>query len=502
MPVRLRHLASASILLQPSASFHLYDNTSSDSSAAPLTKGIFLSTARDDAATEVAELEANLQAGLSDDMMFRLHGHSPNSSDASGLTDEGAPHNTPLVDNGVFARGILNGSRTMEQEHSAFVHISRHASLANATIEVEIPTTTTIGWVYAWMFVPLVTGWTLYELSGRPVSWYMLLLPLTLCAMVVAQDLVNQALSVVMDAPNAITSIQSTCMALLLGFWSLAAERDSMFVSNLQRLTPWLAVALAFVLYQIVNHLVSYWCSLSERVVVTNLCPVFSMILEATVMPSRLQVQSSIGKRCSLGCMLCGALCFGAAYSNFSREGIAAASILVFVTVPYRLVQRRCLVDALSVPVPLLAGLDGLFLAIPSSVIASTQLENYSASLIAWGSNGTIMPMLALSVGAFTGTHVCGLLLLRVGSATSYLVFHNFANFLVVFLGIMFFKDGVLGSPTAMVGLIMSLCGGLWYALEASVNSAPASCSEKSKCHEDSNINHQVRAATASGAAK
>merc|ERR1719507_1203302 len=94
-----------------------------------------------------------------------------------------------------------------------------------------------------------------------------------------------------MGSPMAITAIQALGCFIGTGLWTACLQnRESLLSSKpWTALTRWMPAALAFVAYQLVNHEVSYACSLSERVVFMNLTPVITFMLEMVIMPPHLR---------------------------------------------------------------------------------------------------------------------------------------------------------------------------------------------------------------------
>jgi len=346
----------------------------------------------------------------------------------------------------------------------------------NATgVALDVASPNVIVSVYLLMYVPIGMGWMALWKYGSQEVHYMIMLPITLCTLIVGLDLINQSLSIVMDSPMAITSIQGAALALITAVWTLTSERQrpSVESSMMWPLLMWMLVATMFTLFQLINHQVSYWCSLSERTVFTNLCPVASMFVEVTCMPKNIKVAVTFWNKMALATMVLGAVLYSIQYPDFTPSGVLFACLMVAVIIPYRLLQRWLLAKCTTLPLPLLAFCDGVFLVVPSSIISATQQSHFWGAWASWFSHPSICLMLLLSLVTFTGNHVCGLMMLRLGSATNYLVFHNLANFLVVILGILFFHDDISSSPLELTGLFISLAGGLWYAAEAQRKHVP-----------------------------
>eukprot|EP00413_Alexandrium_margalefii_P041346 CAMPEP_0204589974 /NCGR_PEP_ID=MMETSP0661-20131031/49522_1 /ASSEMBLY_ACC=CAM_ASM_000606 /TAXON_ID=109239 /ORGANISM="Alexandrium margalefi, Strain AMGDE01CS-322" /LENGTH=200 /DNA_ID=CAMNT_0051599959 /DNA_START=14 /DNA_END=616 /DNA_ORIENTATION=- len=149
-------------------------------------------------------------------------------------------------------------------------------------------------------------------------------------------------------------------------------------------------------------------------------------------------------------------------------QGILVASLYAAVIIPYRVAQRWALSSSCrSFPVGFLAALDGFVLVTPSTAVAAGNGSDFKAILAAIFENPSILFLFFLTAATFIAVHLCGLLLMRVGSATSYLVFTNIASFIIVAISWLMFKENITQSPLMIVGLLLSLGGGLWYAVEA-----------------------------------
>merc|ERR1711920_771807 len=125
------------------------------------------------------------------------------------------------------------------------------------------------------------------------------------------------------------------------------------------------------------------------------------------------------------------------------------------------------LFESMALPIGLCASYDGLFLIVPSAIVSSVHSDvNFWAKWGRWFASPSVCLLLALSLLTFTANHCVSLVMLRAGSATNYLVMHNLANVLVVCMGIIFFHENDLSSPLMLIGIFMSLGGGIWYAFE------------------------------------
>lgn len=358
-------------------------------------------------------------------------------------------------------------------------------------VDIEIASPQVIVSVYLLLYVPLSMAWAAYFHYGSQEQHYRVLVPITMCSFVIGLDLVNQSLSALMKRPLAITAIQAGFMFIASGLCALLTQLHACFAKPSTKaeaeapqeplrfchflflLVRWFPAALWFVLYQLVNHEVSYACSLSERTVFLNLCPLFALFLEPLVMPARVEniINQSFPSRMALTTMAFGAVLYSLQDADFTTYGLIAACLLVVTIIPYRLLQRLLLVDCQEVSATCLCSFDGLMLLIPSGIIAWKSDDAFLYSMHVWINNPSIVLMLALSVFAFIGNHLGMLYVLKMNSATSGIVLNNMASFVVVFEGIVFFGDAVMGSTLSILGIAMSLLGGMWYAFDQSPKS-------------------------------
>eukprot|EP00439_Symbiodinium_sp_Y106_P083040 s8_g22.t2 len=372
------------------------------------------------------------------------------------------------------------------------VPVQPHNTFATA-VDVEIATPEIIVSVYLLLYVPLAMAWAYFAHYGYQEKHYLILVPFTLCAFTVGSDLVNQSLSTLTAAPMALTTIQAGFCFVITALWTLGCQVYASFAGRVSQaqdqsskvpselslyplscgslsypLLRWTPAALWFVAYQLINHEVSLYCSLSERTIFLNLCPLFALFIEPLVLPSNISrgFNVTFSSKMALITMAFGALLFSLQYPEFSANGARAAGLLVAVVLPYRLLQRMLLAECKEAPATLLCAFDGLLLTLPAGVLTTVNERFFLEAWNVWLHNPSIMLMLALSVFAFVGNHLAVLYLLKATSATSTLVFSNLSNFIVVFEGIVFFSDPVLQAPLVMAGIIFSLFGGVWYAVE------------------------------------
>jgi len=355
-------------------------------------------------------------------------------------------------------------------EKLPFADIKTTHVRGNTTIvEVKITTPNVIISTYLLMFVPLAMAWVMVLHYGLQETYFLLMLPLTLCVLIVGMDLVNQTLSILMDSPCAITLLQGLSMFVLTGIWTCFSEarQPSLSRDMCRPLASWSVVSATYAAYQLVTHSVSYYCSLSERTVFANLCPVTTLMIERMLMPPHARPETSFPARMALSAMVFGAMLFGIQYPRFTPRGVWSGGLLMVCTAFVRIVQRRFIVEyaPAKMPIASLAFWDSMAIVIPTLPITVAFQDALWSTCAEWLRRPTIVLLLVLSWANFAGCHLVSLKLLSVASATSFNVYDSISSFVKVLLGIVLFSDHV-GNPVVLAGLLISLGGGLWYASE------------------------------------
>lgn len=384
---------------------------------------------------------------------------------------------TPVVAQEVAAgnkstgNGTENVSEVVEEVSSPFVKVTDNITKETGETEIvaaSIASPSTILSTFILMYVPLAMAWSFYVHHGKQQVHFALLLPVTYCFIQVGQDLVNQSLAVALKSPMAITLLQGGAMMIISFVWMVTVELPEVVRLGMEPLRAWLPTALLFATYQLVNHLVWWRCSLSERTVFTNLTPAATLVFELLVLQPTTKggPPGSFRAKMALMLMVAGAVLFSIQYPDFTFAGISVASLMVITTIPYRLSQRFYFSQRPYMPIGTLCFIDSFILFGPAFAMSKSNLDHFWATLFMWFEQPSIVIMLISSIFAFTAHHVTSLMMLREGSATTYLVFNNLANFAVVGMGITFFGDHCMQTPLVITGLTISLGSGLWYAVE------------------------------------
>lgn len=370
-------------------------------------------------------------------------------------------------ENTTVQKKTVNITRQINATHSH----TQSINVTETVHTVDLDSSFHIVSIYLVLFVPVIFAWAYYVHHGMQAQHYLWLLPLTMCTMSIGQDLVNQSLTMILEAPNAISAIQGFSMTIATGLWLVFADLSALRKVHFHEISSWAPVAACFAVYQIMNHLGYATCSLSERIVITNLSPLISLLFERVAMPTNLKPDLSFGAKSALSLMAIGALLFGLQNPSFTPRGICVALLMLITTVPYRLGQRRFLAGGPDVPLSTLACIDGFVLGVPSVIISAVR-KIHLVSVMEASTEVPVMIMLSLSVATFVGLHICGLSMLRMGSATTYLVFSNVASLVTVALGIFFFGDKAFATALASIGLFANVASGIWYSAEVQIQSA------------------------------
>jgi len=323
-----------------------------------------------------------------------------------------------------------------------------------------------IATVFVVLMGPLVMCWLYMSVLGSLERHYAVLLPVTLVVFLIGFDTTNQSLSALTDTPLPLTAFHALCLWVSMAVWMVAFNWKEVREMDWRPLISWVAVMIFFMCYQMMNHLVSYFCSLSERTIFLNLCPVVSLALELSVMPPSIKPQATWKSKLALLLVAVGAVLFTVEKADFTTTSVWIVSAFVGVLIPYRMVQRWAVTSTVqNMPVSVLAGLDGLALFAPAAIAS---VPNAGVFLRQSFADPSAAFLAFLSAVCFIGVHLCGILMMRVGSATSYIVFSNMANFILVGVSFAIFNEDIFQSALMVTGLLLSLLSGFWYAWQVS----------------------------------
>jgi len=390
------------------------------------------------------------------------------STDDTGNETEKPEEKALAKENITVHKHTLNITRRMNSTHNE----TQNVKIKETIKTVDVASPFHIASIYMILFVPVLVAWALYYHHGQQAQHYMWLLPFTMCTMSIGQDLVNQSLTLILMAPNAITAIQAFSMSIGTCVWAVCmnwSDLRALSSRNFSKVTSWLGVAVFFSIYQVMNHLVYAMCSLSERTIITSLSPLVVLALERLIFSEALKPRVTFHGKIALALMVAGALLFSIQSPSFTLDGLGIASVLLLATVPYRLAQRQFLAEGPEFPLAVLACIDGFMLGVPSLSISAVRNGHLWTDFPAF-TETSICFMLGLSIVTFVGLHICTLAMLRLGSATTYLVFANVASLATIALGIFFFGDAALGTTLACIGLTTNVASGMWYSVEVQSN--------------------------------
>jgi len=336
------------------------------------------------------------------------------------------------------------------------------------TVILEVATPAEVITAHIIIFGPLLVAWIVFIHLGSQEKHESILLPLTLAATNVGVDMVNESLGVILESPAAVTAFQGLGMGLILLIWFVTMDTGCAKEVPRHCWWTWVLIAVVYSGYQLANHVAYDECSLSERTVFQNMCPVIAIIVEFVIMPAAMQPIKTFRSKLSLGCMVVGAVLFSIQTPKFSAPGVASGALLALTLVSARLMQRSFLGNADNLaPISALAGIDGFVLFVICFALSMSEILHFWNHMSGWTTDFSVMLMLGLSSVTSALGHVTALALLRKGSATTLLVYSNVNNFMDVLLGNLWFGDKVLVNPGATVGLGVSLLSGIWYSVEA-----------------------------------
>lgn len=385
-------------------------------------------------------------------------------------------HQPDLVSTRKLPSPLYKRIDELKDAQEAFVVVKSSAE----RISVEIAGPEDVTAIFLMIYVPVGVCWAAVLYHGTWAKHSMILLPLSFVATTIAFDVANESLSALMGAPMSITAFQALGLMLVTGIWVLVKELVYPFMSHevLQSLWKWTLVAVLFALYQLVNHLVSLYCSLSERAVFYSITPLAMVVAEHLFLPHGIKGHVSFNSKLAMSGMLLGAGLFASQYPDFTGVGVLSAIGMVAAVVPYRFFQRWNLAECIVAPLAVLGCYDGMVLFVPSFVLADVGLDTFWEDCRDWLADPSVAILMAQSVFAFTLGHILALALLRESSATALLVFYSVANGIILILGAIFFGDDIFGAFT-FTGIVLILVCGLWYSVDlymASQQPAAAAC--------------------------
>jgi len=408
------------------------------------------------------------------------HEEQNNDEEATGTRGQKTEGVNVTEQNAPFAHAVYtNVSMESDSPVPGRTEEKKHIS-----IQVDIASSNDIISVYLILYVPLVMAWVAWYHYGQQEVQYVYLLQFTFCTTGLGNVLVNQSLCILMRAPMALTCIQASSL-VVFGVpltWLLARGRrwEASEAENpadetekkgfFRILFDWSPAALCFAGFQLADHMLSFYTSLSERTVLSNLTPVLSLTIEAalvTLWASTRFEPSTFTERMSVAGITCGVVVFALQYPDFNVVGVQVALACGVMQLLYRMVQRTLLAKPWPIPITALVCYDGLVLVLPSFILSFFELpekETFSEVVKLWTTDDAIVIMILLSTVTFFAGHWSAICLLRVSSVTSALVLNNLANGLCVLSGIWFFGDSDFERPLAFVGILITIFGSMSYA--------------------------------------
>jgi hypothetical protein len=213
---------------------------------------------------------------------------------------------------------------------------------------------------------------------------YVGLLSLTIGVTHIGFAVVNASLGQIMQAPNAITSVQAAFCMLACGLWCFF--RGEAFPEGAWSKIVIFGCCCAYALYQIVQHELFHVATLTERVLYLNMASPSALVIELLVMPSILKPPVTFRSLSALVLLLSGLAIFcvnswkGIGFEQWvTIIGLSTA----FTSVVAKLSERTVLVSVCtSWPVAGLAFAEGLVMTIVTCALSFACEDNLVAS---WG---------------------------------------------------------------------------------------------------------------------
>mmetsp|Transcript_60884 Transcript_60884/g.113861 ORF Transcript_60884/g.113861 Transcript_60884/m.113861 type:complete len:501 (-) Transcript_60884:84-1586(-) len=366
------------------------------------------------------------------------------------------------------------------EQTAPFVHAAYQGSLGKPVeVKVEIATASEIVSIYLLLFVPLLMGWVYYWQSSsvglntveKQDALYQLLIQLSVGATSIGNVIANQSLCILTREPMALTFLQAMGLCLtgvVVSAGSVLCSKTKASRHALSGLCMWTPAAVAFCAYQLADHFLSNTSSISERTIVGNLGPVVGLMVEVSL-PGLFAVQrgdaASITSKMALFSTVFGATIFVLQDPDFNWIGIETSSIWCLSHIIYRLLQRALLGQLEETPVSWMLAWDGFLLCIPSLFMSGDTIASLWNSWQLWVTNSQVLILLLLSTLSFAAGHYVTICCLKSCSATLTMVIGNIATTLCLVQGILFFGDRDFQQPLTVVGMLINLFGGLWYAM-------------------------------------
>lgn len=375
-----------------------------------------------------------------------------------------------------------------------FVNVDPKTRIATQHISPEV--LRSIVYVHVWLGLPVLFLWTLKQ-SCPDIIWVQQsFLPIVFCACLIAQTLANQALVPATTSSFSITACQFMFLAMVSCTWCVSLERQHLHESGLGIYARWLPVTAMFILFQIFNHIVSEFCSLSERIVLGNLTPIVLLVAETFAMPADCRPTVNIRSGFLLTMLVVGAIMFNSGSQNedipshvaettTSNEITSQCTLIsmfwIATTVSLKLGQRHHLKDGKSMRIGVVACIDSVSVAMFSILGACYRDEKALSNLQYLFEQPWLPVLLALSCMTHSGVHLLACEILRNDTATALSVLYSISGFLLVAAGVALFGDKSFTTPTACVGISVSLLSALWYSVQEAIEAKSEAPEEESQ---------------------
>ena len=300
-------------------------------------------------------------------------------------------------------------------------------------------------------------------LRGTEVETVAAALSWAVCS--VSMTLVNHEVAQQSEAPLVLTLIQmvaAVIFAILTGRAQFGAGAVTWAATVPILFTTMLATSMMAFLY----------VSVGAFVVVRNLGPIITLVIEAIVTRGRSEsVRCTLKSVASTATIALGVYIYEVNDIKFSLVGLLILFVNLISAVVERLVERHLLhgegkVDVSHMGLVVISnGVGAVLLSAFILVYDPAQFAQMWRALSTYEQRGYTMLLTSISCVIGTGISYAGIWLQSLISATSFTVLGTSTKTLVIMWGMIFDADA--SSPLAIIGIAMTLVGGVLYSLNS-----------------------------------
>jgi len=268
----------------------------------------------------------------------------------------------------------------------------------------------------------------------------------------------NKRVVILTNAPLAVTAAQMVITTLVA-----TATLDFRFGDGT---LIWVVTVPPLFVFMLCASMVSLeFVSLGAWVVIRNLGPVVTLLLESVMMHSN-NFQASPGMVCGAVMVAAGAWVYEAVDIQFSRIGAALVALNLIAAVMERIAQRHLLaVRKVNISTPSLMILNNatgvLLVSIVSFLFAPQDFHRLWTSC---NKSGITVAWVALSCTVGVSLSYFGIWLQTLISASSFMVIGAMTKLFLIASGVIFLGDS--SSFTSWIGVSLSFAGGAIYSFK------------------------------------